>query len=144
MPCKFFAKCPLLAPEAARRRCVRDCAVLPHATPSTLMPDGVNEEAAAVVEEVMIEEASVAGGTSQAAEEPTASVADAAAPEGHINGAILPAMVDGWPQFPSVRERYFTTFTTSNHQCTNMEGKQIRFSNTGKQVAKPVYPVYSR
>ena len=84
------------------------------------MPDGVNEEAAAMVEEVMIEEASVAGGTSQAAEEPTASVADAAVPEGHINGAILPAMVDGWPQFPSVRERYFTTFTTSNHQCVHL------------------------
>ena len=30
-----------------------------------------------------------------------------ASAEGHINGTPLPKLVDGWPQFPTVRKRYF-------------------------------------
>ena len=43
-----------------------------------------------------------------------------ASAEGHINGTPLPTMVNGWPKFPSVRERYFTTYTTGNHQCVHV------------------------
>ena len=42
-----------------------------------------------------------------------------ASAEGHIDGTPLPKLVDGWPQFPTVRERYFTTYTTGNHQCVH-------------------------
>eukprot|EP00966_Prymnesium_polylepis_P207309 4801967-Prymnesium_polylepis.1 len=31
----------------------------------------------------------------------------------------LPAVVDGWPRFPSVLQRYYETFTTSNHQSVH-------------------------
>ena len=59
--------------------------------------------------------ASAAAGTDAAA---AAASAEAGA-EGHINGTPLPKLVDGWPQFPTVRERYFTTYTTGNHQCVH-------------------------
>ena len=58
--------------------------------------------------------ASAAAGTDAGA----GTSAEASA-EGHIDGTPLPRLVDGWPQFPTVRERYFTTYTTGNHQCVH-------------------------
>jgi len=48
-----------------------------------------------------------------------------ASAEGHINGTPLPTMVNGWPKFPSVRERYFTTYTTGNHQCVHVHSNGL-------------------
>ena len=43
------------------------------------------------------------------------------ASEGHVDGAsALPQLVNGWPKFPTVVERYFTTHTTSNHQALHV------------------------
>lgn len=58
--------------------------------------------------------ASAAAGT-----DASAGASAEASAEGHINGTPLPKLVDGWPQFPTVRERYFTTYTTGNHQCVH-------------------------
>jgi hypothetical protein len=61
-----------------------------------------------------------AASSSACADEPV-PVADEAAGEGHVDGAsALPQLVDGWPKFPTVIERYFTTHTTSNHQSLHV------------------------
>ena len=46
--------------------------------------------------------ASAAAGT-----DASAGASAEASAEGHINGTPLPKLVDGWPQFPTVRKRYF-------------------------------------
>ena len=35
---------------------------------------------------------------------------------GHVDGANIPTLVDGWARYPTVLERYYTTYTTSNGQ----------------------------
>jgi hypothetical protein len=49
-----------------------------------------------------------------------------AAPEGHIEGnRSLPDLVDGWARYPSVVQRYYTTYKTSNHQAVHVHSNSI-------------------
>ena len=56
------------------------------------------------------------------------ATADATAEEpgsGHIGGIAVPTMVDGWPVFPSVRERYYSSYTTKNHQSVHVHSNGL-------------------
>jgi hypothetical protein len=46
---------------------------------------------------------------------------------GHADGSsMLPRLVDGgWARHPTVLERYFTTHTTSNHQCVHVHSNGV-------------------
>jgi len=49
-----------------------------------------------------------------------------AASSGHVDGNILlPTVRDGWPVFPSVRDRYYTAYKTSNHQTLHVHSNGI-------------------
>ena len=44
----------------------------------------------------------------------------------HVDGDNkMPAVVDGWPRYPSVLQRYYTTFTTSNHQSVHVHSNGL-------------------
>ena len=40
-------------------------------------------------------------------------------------GPMLPTLVGGWAQYPSVLERYYNTYTTSNHQALHVHSNGI-------------------
>jgi hypothetical protein len=45
---------------------------------------------------------------------------------GHVGGNnSLPFIVNGWAQWPSVINRYYTTHTTSNHQCLHVHSNGV-------------------
>ena len=49
-------------------------------------------------------------------------------PSGHVEGQIdMPTLVDGWAKHPSVLERYYTTYSTSNGQNLHVHSNGYAF-----------------
>ena len=45
---------------------------------------------------------------------------------GHVDGNnAMPVMVNGWPRWPSVLQRYYAMHTTSNHQCLHVHSNGV-------------------
>ena len=61
--------------------------------------------------------------------EPSNDVAGPSATEaidgGHVDGRILPRLVNGWARHPTVLERYYTSHTLSNHQCVHVHSNGV-------------------
>lgn len=57
---------------------------------------------------------------------PAAAAADCEEAPGDVGTTRLPDLSpDGWPIYPSVTERYFTTYVTSNHQALHVHSNGI-------------------
>ena len=63
--------------------------------------------------------------TDEASRADADAISGAAIDGGHADGRILPDLVNGWARHPSVLKRYYTTYTTSNHQCLHVHSNGV-------------------